>query len=117
MSKLLRLGVLLSALLFVSNAKAAVSPVGFSLLAPAQLPPTDFAVAGIRLSAIWGRHHDVYGIDLGGVGNVTDHTFTGIAVSGVFNRNYGPTRILGLQAAGLVNMTSEHTRVLGVQIA
>lgn len=94
-----------------------VSPVSVSVVPPLQFPPGDFSVAGIRASALWGRHRDVYGIDLGVIGNITEQTFTGIALAGGFNYTTGNTLALGLQGAGVANVNLEKTKVIGVQLA
>jgi len=84
---------------------------------PVQFPPGDFSITGLRLSALWGRHRDVYGVDLGVIGNVTDQDFVGIGVSGIFNRTTGTTTILGLQLAGLANFNTNKARIFGLQVA
>src|SRR5690606_28112402 len=91
-------GILLA---FVSfTAHAAMSPLSVSVVPPAQFPPSDFSVTGIRASVLWGHHRNMYGVDLGLVGNITDQTFTGIAVSGLFNYTTGTTTAVGTQLAG-----------------
>jgi hypothetical protein len=111
--------ILLSAslLLACSSAFAAVSPVAISIFAPAQFPPRSFDVAGVRASLLMGQHRNVYGIDLAGVGNITDGEMAGIAVAGGFNLNKGFTTIIGLQAAGIANITMQRLRVVGLQVA
>jgi hypothetical protein len=99
------------------EASAAVSPVALSILAPVQLPPESFSVAGARVSALWGDHRDVWGLDVGAIGNITDNSFAGIAVSGVFNYNRGMATVVGLQAAGFGNFNVNKARVVGLQIA
>lgn len=96
---------------------AAFSPLAVSIVPPAQFPPADFSITGARLSLLWGHHRDVYGIDLGVLGNITDQDFVGIGVSGLFNINSGNNTILGLQAAGVVNYNTQKTRVYGLQLA
>lgn len=101
----------------VSESQAALSPLSVSIFPPVQFPPSDFSITGARVSALWGRHRDVYGIDVGLLGNITDQSFTGIAVSGLFNATHGTTNVLGLQAAGLANFNTNKTSVYGIQFA
>lgn len=109
--------VLVFSFMFISEANAALSPLSVGLVPPIQFPPSDFSVTGFRASLLWGRHRDVYGLDLGLLGNITDQSFTGIAVSGLFNATHGTTNIIGLQAAGLANFNTNKTSVYGLQIA
>jgi hypothetical protein len=98
-------------------AHAAYSPLGLDIIPPVEFPPDDFSIAGARVSALWGRQRDVYGLDVGVLGNVTELNFVGLAVSGVFNTTYGSTTILGLQAAGAFNYNTNKTSVTGLQLA
>lgn len=109
--------VCLSWLLNFSIAQAAITPVSVAIVPPLQFPPSDFSVTGIRASALWGHHRDLYGIDLGLVGNITDQSFVGVGVSGIFNYTKGSTTILGLQLAGLANYNTNKTNVFGLQAA
>lgn len=101
----------------ISGVQAALSPIGFSVIPPAQIPTSDFSVVGARASVLWGRHREVYGIDLGLIGNMTENSFGGAAVSGVFNWNQGTATVLGLQAAGLANVNVNKARIVGLQAA
>ena len=98
-------------------AGAAVSPLSIGIVPPIQFPPSDYTVTGARLSLLWGHHRDLYGLDLGVLGNITDQDFHGVALSGVFNLTRGTTTIVGLQAAGLVNANIQKTHVVGLQLA
>jgi len=100
-----------------STAQAAISPVSISILDPVQFPSADFKITGVRVSALWGRHHAVYGFDLAALGNFTTHNMSGIQASGGFSINQGDADILGLQAAGGINWNKKKTWVLGVQVA
>lgn len=100
-----------------SQSIAAVSPVGVSILPPVQFPPKDFTITGARVSLLWGSHRDVYGVDLGVLGNYTAQDFTGIALSGLMNKTEGTTNAIGLQAAGISNWNNNKTSVYGLQIA
>jgi hypothetical protein len=108
--------VILSVLSF-NFAQAAISPISVAIVPPVQFPPGDFSVTGLRASVLWGKHRDVYGLDFGLLGNITEQTFTGIAVSGVFNNTHGTTTILGLQLAGITNINTNKTSVYGLQAA
>lgn len=103
--------------LFAPAAHAFISPLSVSVLPPVQFPPEDFSVTGVRASVLWGKHHGVYGLDLGLVGNVTTQNFVGTAVSGIFNATTGETHIIGLQLAGITNVNTNKTRVYGAQLA
>lgn len=98
-------------------AQAAFTPLSVSIVPPVQFPPSDFNITGLRVSAIYGQHRDIYGVDLGVIGNITEQDFVGIAASGVFNYTKGQTTILGAQLAGLVNYNVQKTNVYGVQLA
>jgi hypothetical protein len=107
----------LTAFFSASQAYALVSPLGAAILAPVQFPPTSFTIVGARLSVFWGEHRDVYGLDAGAIGNMTDGSFAGIGVSGLFNYNKGTATIVGLQLAGAANVNINKTRVVGLQVA
>lgn len=92
-----------------------MTPISVAIVPPLQFPPSDYNITGARLSLLWGRHRDVYGIDVGVLGNVTDLTFVGLSVSGLFNITYGSTTIVGLQLAGLTNLNYNKTEVVGIQ--
>lgn len=102
---------------FVQQARAFNTPLSVSALPPVQFPSSEYSVTGLRASALWGHHRDVYGLDLGLLGNITDQRFTGLAVSGLFNQTYGDTTILLLQAALGANLNKQKTSVYGVQLA
>lgn len=104
-------------LLLTSQAGAALSPLAFSLVPPLQFPSSEFNVTGARLSVGWGSHRDVYGLDIGLLGNVTNGEFVGIGISGGANINYGYTVITGLQLAGITNYLTEKTQVYGLQLS
>ncbi len=111
--------VILLAIFFgaAMSAQAAVSPISLAVIPPVQLPLEDFTVTGVRASVLWGKHRMVYGFDLGAVGNITETSFGGIAVSGIFNLNQGEATILGLQAAGITNINVNKARIFGLQAA
>lgn len=92
------------------------SPVSVAIVPPLQFPPSDFSVTGVRVSAIYGRHRDIYGFDLGLIGNVTDQEFVGFGIAGGFNVTTGNTTAI-LQVAGLVNYNTNKTDIYGVSFA
>lgn len=99
------------------RAEAMLSPLSINIVPPLQFPPSDFSVTGVRASLLWGSHRNVYGFDLGVIGNVTTVAFVGIAVSGGFNMNYGSTTAIGTQAAGLFNYNDNKAYIYGAQLA
>ena len=109
---------LFAALLFpYSKAMAIVSPLSISLVPPLQFPTSEFTVTGARISLLWGKHRDIYGIDLGVLGNITEGNFVGIGISGIFNLTQGKTTITGLQLAGLANINTKEAKIVGLQAA
>jgi hypothetical protein len=116
MTKLFKL-LLVALFLTTLSAQAGVTPLGIAIMPPVELPPQDFTVVGARVSVIYGENYNMYGVDLGAIGNVTDQNFVGIGVSGVFNYNKGESTILGLQAAGITNVNVNKTRIVGLQVA
>jgi hypothetical protein len=106
-----------TAFLSCSQAHALVSPLGVAILAPVQFPPTSFTLVGARASVFWGKHRDVWGLDIGAIGNMTEGSFAGIGVSGIFNYNKGMSTVVGLQFAGITNINVNKARVLGLQVA
>lgn len=96
---------------------AAFSPIGVSILPPLQFPPSDFSITGARLSLLYGRQRDVYGLDVGVLGNIVEQDLVGISVSGLFNINHGMTNIWFIQAAGVTNWSTQKLNVYGVQVA
>ncbi len=103
--------------LLVPSAQAAVTPLAISIFPPVQFPPNDFTIAGARVSALWGKHRNIYGVDVGVLGNITEQGFRGIGVSGLFNLTQGSTTIVLLQAAGIANMNHNSTSIVGLQVA
>lgn len=49
------------------TATAQETPLGLSLFDPIQLPDRDRSIHGVRLTLIYGRHHDLHGADIGGL--------------------------------------------------
>ena len=104
-------------ILNLSTSEAAVSPVGLGIVPPVQFPPSSYTITGFRVSVLWGASRDLYGIDLGVIGNMTSHTFTGIALAGGFNHTNGATTAIGTQLAGIANWNNNKTSVYGLQFA
>lgn len=102
---------------FSTLVHAAVTPLSVAIVPPVQFPSNEYSVTGLRASLGYGHHRDLYGVDLGLVGNITDQSFTGVGVSGIFNTTYGTTNILGLQLAGITNINTNKTSVYGLQAA
>ena len=107
-----------------------VSPLAISLLPGVGIPTSgDWSVAGLRIDILAGRHRDVWGLDVGLVGNEVSVNLEGIQVAGIFNRigrSDGAVQIAGivnrcegdfsgLQAAGIDNWTDG--AVDGLQVA
>jgi hypothetical protein len=113
------IGLILVLVSFLTNAPAlaALSPVSVNIAPPIEFPPSDFNVTGLRASVLWGKHRDVTGVDIGLLGNITEQSFTGLAVSGIFNYTKGTTTAIGLQLAGLANINNSKTMVYGLQFA
>lgn len=117
MLKQLRYSICVFALIFTSNSYAFFSPVSIGIVPPLQFPPSDFSITGARISAIYGRQRDVYGIDVGVLGNITEQEFVGLAVAGGFNWTKGYTTVVGAQLAGAANVNTQKTTVIGLQAA
>ncbi len=112
------LSIVLTAGFFLTTpAQAMVSPLSINIVPPVQFPPSDFDVAGLRASVLWGHQRAVYGIDLGVLGNMTDVNMVGIEVAGGFNINHGSTTAVGTQLAGLFNYNANKAMFYGTQIA
>lgn len=97
-------------------ANAAITPLSVGIVPPVQFPKDDFSITGLRLSVLWGRHRDLYGLDFGALGNITEQDFVGSSFSGVFNATHGPTRVIGVQFAGAANINTNKTSIYGTQL-
>ena len=119
MSKIILALIAVSSCLFSSKvfASSSISPIAVGIVPPIQFPSDEFTITGLRTSILWGRHRDMYGLDFGVLGNITDQTYTGIGVSGAFNMTHGQATIIALQAAGLLNMATQKMEVYGLQVA
>ena len=87
-----------------------------SLLSPIEVPPGFPSAYVFRLSILTGVHKNVYGLDLGLIGNVTRERFVGSAFSGLYNYT-GSAFIAGAQIAGLSNYNSGDSTIIGLQIS
>ena len=110
-------GILSLSLIVGTTCFASVTPLSLGLVSPVQFPPQDYTITGARLSLLYGNHSNLYGLDLGLVGNITQQNFVGIGLAGGFNTTLGTTRIIGLQAAGVGNFNTKKLSVYGVQLA
>ena len=99
------------------SAQAGISPLGVSIVPPVEFPGEDFSIVGARISALWGQHRPMAGLDVGALGNMTGTTFAGIAVAGGFNYNKGTATVVGLQAAGGANINVNKATIYGLQLA
>ena len=66
-------------------AAAGWSPVGFAFVPDLEWPSKDYYVSPFRLNLLVGRHLDVSGLDIGGVGNLVTREFNGLQVAPLFN--------------------------------
>lgn len=113
--KITRIIFLALSFVIATPVHAAVSPVAISIFPPVQFPNHDFNTAGVRVSVLWGSHRDMKGVDLGVIGNITEHDFAGIALSGLFNMTNGSVH--GTQIAGLFNYNTMKADTFGLQLA
>jgi hypothetical protein len=74
---------------------APMTPVMLSLYNPAQVPAENYDVKGLRIDLLYGKCHNLYGLDAGLV-------------------NYATGKVLGLEAAFLVNYAE--TGFTGLQV-
>lgn len=109
--------LVLATIFTLPAAEAAVSPLSIGIIPPVQFPPADFTVTGARVNLIYGKHRDVYGLDVGVLGNITEQTFTGIGLAGGFNYTKGNTTAILLQGAGIANVNTNKTKIYGAQVA
>jgi hypothetical protein len=111
-------GIVLAASLFYSFSASALgnsSPIGIGLFPPLQIPSSDYGINGIRLGVV-GMNRSMAGLDIGLLGNTTDQSFTGAAVSLLFNYNKIAADIVGFQVAGLANINGTGSSLYGVQL-
>ena len=94
----------------VGTALANTTAIMVSLWNPAQLPPAEYDVMGLRLSAIYGKCSVFTGLDIGLV-QKTARDFAGIGIGGILNNVNG--RTFGAQVGGVGNVAGD---VYGTQI-
>lgn len=89
---------------------APMTPVMVSLFTPAQVPSENYDVKGLRIDLLYGKCHNLYGLDAGLV-NYTVNKEVGLAAGLV---NYAGKSFTGLQV-GAVNIGKEvHALQVGV---
>jgi len=89
---------------------APMTPVMFSLFNPAQVPAENYDVKGLRIDLLYGKCHNLHGLDAGLV-NHTVNKEVGLAAGLV---NYAEKSFTGLQVGG-VNIGKEvHALQVGV---
>ena len=93
------------------------APLSFGIVYPVQFPDDKFLIKGLRLNVLAGKTRGVQGIDLGGIGNITDMEMSGLQIAGLFNWNRGSATVTGLQAAIGANINVTTSNIYGVQIA
>lgn len=107
-------------------AVAGSSVAAFAVAPSLEWPAADYAITGFRFDLFAGEHVDVYGLDLGVVGNFVKREIGGLQLAGLFNVvgesdcafqiaaacNYCKGDYGGVQV-GLVNVTEKGR---GVQI-
>ena len=104
------------------------SPLALSFVSSCEFPDEDKDVYGFRLNLLGGRHHDIGGVDVGGVYNSVSNDMYGVQVGGLCNfvangtiggqvsglGNIGGWGLDGLQLGGLFNVAGD---VTGAQAA
>ncbi len=96
-----------------SEPSVGVTPLALSLLPNLEAPGERWSVYGLRVNLIAGRHRNVAGFDIGGLGNITVEDFDGVQAAGLWNR-IGRTDG-AVQVAGILNHCDRD--FTGVQIA
>lgn len=94
----------------VSATDTPMTPVMISIMTPVQGPTPEWDVKGFRIDILYGRCHNMYGLDIGGVVNHATGKEIGLAAS--FVLNYAEEEFTGLQVS-TVNISS---RVNALQI-
>jgi hypothetical protein len=111
-------GILLVLALMGSISASAIesnSPIGIGLFPPLQVPNSEFGITGLRVSGV-GINRASIGLDVGLLGNITNQTFKGSAVSLLFNYNKLNADIIGFQIAGLANVNGTGSSLYGIQL-
>lgn len=104
---------------FASHANSSTDTYFATGLIPhwTQAPDADASVTGMRFSAGAASHKEMYGLDIGVIGNFTSSKFVGTAMSGAFNFTDGSASIVLLQLAGGVNVNNGKANIYGIQLA
>lgn len=61
------------------------SPLALAFVPRLELPSEEYAVSPLRISVFVGRHMDVSGLDIAGLGSFVTREFNGLQVSTLFN--------------------------------
>lgn len=81
------------------NPSAGAMPLAVSILPALEVPGENWSVYGLRVNLLAGRHHDVAGFDIGGLGNIAVEDFDGIQAAGLWNsigRSDGAVQVAGI---------------------
>ena len=88
-------------------------PFAIGLLPSVEIPAENWDVFFLRINIFVGRHNNVYGLDLGCVGNEVKNNFIGVQSAGIYNKiGYSDG---ALQVAGVLNRSLGD--FYGVQVA
>ena len=82
-----------------------------------QAPGPGESIKGLRMSVGAAAHKEMYGLDIGIVGNLTTSKFVGMGIGGIFNYTDVNATIVLLQLAGVFNLNIGKTEVYGIQLA
>lgn len=102
-----------------AESSAGISPVAVSILPTLEVPGETWSVYGLRANLLAGRHRDIAGFDIAGLGNIVVEDFDGVQVAGIWNSigrsdgavqfagilNHCRTDFCGLQVAGIANLS------------
>lgn len=89
-----------------------VSPIALSLCTPAQFPPQDWDINGLRINLLWGIHNNVSVLDLGVLANICTGDMYGIQIAGISNDVACSCQ--GLQIATLLNRSGGNIEAIQV---
>jgi hypothetical protein len=127
MSRIYKFLIIAGIISSANFANAASSPFGLAIVPGIQYPADDYILAGMRIGVLWGNQAEVYGLDIGGIGNVTQTAFAGTAISstdvwglqfaGIGNYNLGATTVHGVQASLFMNYNPAEASIHGIAIA
>ena len=68
--------------------ESVTKPINLALFAPVQIVSEDHSVKGFRFSLLYGKNHNVEGLDLSLVGIANDFTGVQVALAGINNGNF-----------------------------